>query len=101
MLVTFKTDAYESLTFFGHIAQRLLSMMGQSGRIPGAILAKDVAQGLALLSKALENQQKLRQPSADQEKKDIESDISLKHRALPLLALLQAAVDQHCDVLWE
>jgi hypothetical protein len=98
MLVTFKTEAYESLTFFGHIAQCLLSMMGQSGRIPGAILAKDVAQALALLSKALESQQKQPKPSAEQ---DIESDISLSHRALPLLGLLQAAADKHCDVLWE
>ncbi|MCX7090251.1 MAG: DUF1840 family protein [Legionellales bacterium] len=101
MLVTFKTEAYESLTFFGHIAQRLLTMMGQSGRIPGAILAEDVAQALALLSKAVESEQQQPQLPAEQEKRDTESDISLKHRALPLLALLQAAVDKHCDVLWE
>ena len=48
MLITFQTDAYESITLFGHIAERLLSMMGQSGRVPGALLASDVPHALTL-----------------------------------------------------
>lgn len=100
MLVTFRTDAYESITLFGHIAQRLLGLMGQSGRIPGALLANDVALALALLIKAIDIEKSQPKPSAEQDVQDAEPEISLAHRALPLIALLQAAVDKHCDVLW-
>lgn len=101
MLITFRTEAYGSITFFGDVALRLLHYMGQSGRVPGAIVAKDVAQALALLSQALDQEAKQPPPATfpgmTQEE---EPEISLTQRAIPLIALLQAAVDQHCDVLW-
>lgn len=101
MLVTFQTDAYESITLFGHIAARLLTMMGQSGRVPGAILASDVPQALILLRKAIDAERRHASsiPSADSQD-DNEPDVSLVHRALPLIALLEAAEAQHCDVMW-
>lgn len=98
MLVTFQTDAYESITLFGHIAKRLLMMMGQSGSVPGAILASDVPHALMLLKKAIEGEKKHNIPV--QEDPDEEPEVSLAHRALPLIALLQAAEAQHCDVMW-
>lgn len=101
MLITFRTEAYGSITFFGHVAQRLLHYMGQSGRVPGAIVAKDVAHALALLSQALDQEAKPSKPASPPEmSQDEEPEISLAQRAIPLIALLQAAVDQHCDVLW-
>ena len=59
MLVTFRTDSHESITFFGGVAIRLLKMMGHSGTIPGAILAQDVSVALADLQKALSGQKQL------------------------------------------
>jgi hypothetical protein len=49
MLVTFKTDAHADIIMFGDVAQTLLKLMGQSGRIPGALLAADIPQALARL----------------------------------------------------
>lgn len=101
MLVTFQTDAYESITLFGHIAKRLLTMMGQSGSVPGAILASDVSHALILLRKAIEGEKK--HPSTAEiqsDSDDEEPEVSLVHRALPLIALLQAAEEKHCDVMW-
>jgi hypothetical protein len=100
MLVTFQTDAYESITLFGHVASRLLTMMGQSGRVPGAILASDVPQALALLRKAIEAERKHPKSQVSNPEEDGELEVSLVHRALPLIALLQAAETQHCDVMW-
>lgn len=100
MLITFQTDAYESITLFGHIAERLLSMMGQSGRVPGALLASDVPHALALLRKAIESEKKHPKLVLEEDDSDAEPEVSLAHRALPLIALLQAAEAQHCDVMW-
>ena len=100
MLVTFQTDAYESITLFGHIAQRLLPLMGQSGCVPGAILASDVPHALALLRKAIETEKGHLKASSFASDPDAEPEISLAHRALPVMALLQAAEEQHCDVMW-
>lgn len=98
MLITFQTDAYESITMFGHIAERLLALMGQSGRVPGAILAPDVPNALAVLTKALDREKAHSKPK--NQNHDAEPEVSLMHRALPLIALLEAAAAQHCDVLW-
>ena len=49
MLVTFSCDVYPNTTYFGDVAQTLFKMMGQSGNVPGAILAEDVPKALERL----------------------------------------------------
>jgi len=98
MLVTFRTDKHESITFFGEVATRLLNMMGHSGVVPGAILAQDVSVALANLTKAVAVEKP--HASAPEQQDNAESTVSLRHRALPLIALLQAAADHEDDVLW-
>jgi len=49
MLVTFSTPAYADITLFGDIAMRFLELMGQSGTVPGALLAADVGGALERL----------------------------------------------------
>lgn len=101
MLVTFQTDAYESITLFGDVAKTLLGMMGHSGKVPGAILANDVAAAVKLLRQNIEFEKRHAQPGAAlNSDKDDEQEVSLPLRAVPLIALLQAASDKHCDVLW-
>ncbi|MCR9192279.1 MAG: DUF1840 domain-containing protein [Gammaproteobacteria bacterium] len=98
MLITFHTDAYESITMFGDVAKHMLTLMGQSGAVPGAILAPGVADALAQLRKAVEREKQ--QPGSNQAVEDDEPAVSMAHRAVPLIALLEAAVEKHCDVLW-
>lgn len=54
MLVTFNCDVYPNTTYFGDVAQTLLEMMGQSGNVPGAILAEDVPKTLEGLQSTIE-----------------------------------------------
>jgi len=84
---------------FGDVAKHMLTLMGQSGAVPGAILAPGVADALAQLSKAVERE-KQRPPVSNLTVKDDEPTVSMAHRAIPLIALLEAAVEKHCDVLW-
>ena len=100
MLIIFQTDAYESITLFGHIAQRLLAMMGESGTVPGALLAGDVPHARALLQQAINAQTPQSKSDFNAIDPDAEPEISLAHRALPLLELLKAAEQQKKDVLW-
>ena len=102
MLITFSCDAYENITMFGDVALRLLKIMGHSGTVPSALLWEQIPEALAQLKHAiaLEKTRSNQPRSATAEAGDKESDISLSHRALPLIAMLEAAQKKKCDVLW-
>ncbi|MFT4059698.1 MAG: DUF1840 domain-containing protein [Legionella sp.] len=98
MLVTFHSDAYENITYFGDIAAQLLTLMGHSGAIPGAIKSHDLPQALNHLQQGLQN----KNVSSSQEEDDEEEvEIDLVKRAIPLVNLLQASIKSDCDVLWD
>lgn len=96
MLVTFTTKAYADITMFGEIAVTLLKMMGHSGTVPGAILAKDVPAALIRLKAAIAAEK----PSTSPPDAD-EPTVSIAHRALPVIELLAAAAKRECDVTWK
>lgn len=103
MLVTFKTNAYSDITMFGTAAVALLKLMGQSGNVPGAILAEDVPEALARLKTGLsetgaESPDKELPDSYDQDEREI--PIGLDKRAGPLISLLEAAIKTNENVLW-
>ena len=96
MLVTFSSDAYENIMMFGEVAVRLIKMMGHSGSVPGAILKEDVPEALSQLQTAI-----AKEKNKPELKSSTEDEVSLAHRALPLIALLNSAVKHKCDVLWK
>lgn len=96
MLVTFHTDAYEDITYFADVAKRLLSLMGHSGTIPGAIKAENLPDALEQLQSGLGKENSITEK--DDEK---EGEISLTKRAVPLISLLQAAIKKNKNVLWD
>ena len=98
MLVAFTTKAYANITMFGDVAVTLLKMMGHSGTVPGAILATDVPAALSRLTAAIDKTRT--ETSVDDDEED-ETQVSLSTRALPLVDLLTAAVQQNSDVMWE
>ena len=99
MLVRFDSKA-GTITMFGDVAVTLLRMMGQSGSIPGAILAQDIPAALQRLRQALSGE---RDPAAAKKGKDDEGEtpVGLQQRAFPLIELLERAAKQHADVIWE
>ena len=98
MLVTFTTKAYADITMFGDVALGMLKMMGHSATVPGAILAADVPQALQRLQTAV-GKEKTSPESRD--KDDDEPKVSVAHRALPLIGLLDAAASAQCNVMWD
>jgi hypothetical protein len=102
MLITFKTPAYADITMFGDVAKALIKLMGHSGSIPGAILAEDVPAALAKLRAAVEhNPDAPLNPHRDDDDTSSGESVSLSKRALPLLELLEAAVRDEKNVMWD
>ncbi|WP_347986457.1 DUF1840 domain-containing protein [Methylomonas sp. AM2-LC] len=98
MIVTFTTKAYADTIMFGDIALKMLTMMGHSATVPGAILAADIPAYLQRLKAAINTENTV---PTDVNKKAAESSVSLAQRAFPLLELLAAAAKAEADVMWK
>ena len=105
MLITFKSTAAAPIQMFGHIALQLLELMGRLPKAPGALFAEDVAEALALLQQGLAEQEARQHAGLPQDPADKDQEkpnaIPLKNRAVPLIALMQAAVREKKGVSWE
>lgn len=108
MLVRFHSKTSAGVLMFGDIAVALLRLMGMSGSVPGAVLAKDIPEALGRLRQAVESPEgdRVLQPGGPK-KHDDEADgpdvpqVKLRTRAYPLIQMLEAAAAGECDVIWE
>ena len=100
MIVTFSTERYSNIMLFGDIAKQMLHLMGHSGTIPGAILAADVPAALQRLQQGISGAPSAA-PHSDDPETGQPTHIDLKTRALPLVELLQSAIDNNSDVMWK
>lgn len=102
MLITFKTPVHADITMFGDVAKALIKMMGHSGSVPGAILAADVPAALAKLKAAVERNPDapLNPASDDKDEERRSQSVTLSHRAMPLIDLLEAAAREQKNVMW-
>jgi len=101
VLVTFKTTAYADITMFGDAAEALLKLMGQSGNVPGALMADNVADAIAKLKSSLADQPIDNGEAAFSDDDDKTSRVALATRAVPLLELLEAAAASGANVVWD
>jgi len=100
MLVRFECDE-GSITMFRDAAVMLLKMMGQTGVMPGALLAKDIPAALDRLKRAAATQHDAPPPEKEGEKNGSAPSVSTRQRAFPLIELLTRAAAEECDVIWE
>ena len=102
MLITFETKAYANITMFGDVALKLIMYMGHSGTVPGAIKADDLPKALELLhSKVLAEMDVDHDHEYPNDSDDVENYVSIDKRAKPLIELLEAAIEQNSDVMWD
>jgi len=106
MIVKFSTRT-GALTMHGDAAVTLLKAMGHSGTVPGAILAPDLPDALAQLRRTLDTQAETPSPEPgapapdEEEQEDAPPAITLHMRAVPLIEMLETAVGQQSDLMWE
>lgn len=105
MLIRFSSVATESVTMFGDVATQLISMLGASGSIPGAISAEDIPAAIQRLRQQLQVRTASSEPSSERSDRDDDdkhqTSISLDTRAGPLLAILERASGADAPVMWE
>lgn len=101
VLVTFKTHSHADITMFGDVSQELLKMMGQSGNVPGAIMADDLPAALTALQDALAVHGDEDTAAVADDEMDEGAKVSLGLRAKPLLEMLQAAIAAGDNVMWD
>ena len=101
MPVTFSCNHFENILMFDAVARSLLVLMGHSASVPGAIKAEDIPQALANLEagiKQIETRNSFSSKHVDDDR-DVEPEISLIQRAIPLIHMLKSAIKHHCDVM--
>jgi hypothetical protein len=101
MMVTFESKVGR-ITMFGDVAVQLIRMMGRPGTVPSALLAVDIPEALESLHHALRTvEDTAGKPTSADAENDNEPQVSLHHRAYPLIKLLEDAVTHNSDVMWE
>ncbi|MBM4200027.1 MAG: DUF1840 domain-containing protein [Gammaproteobacteria bacterium] len=102
MLVTFESEVGR-VTLFGDIAVQLIRMMGRTGAVPGAVLAAEIPEALSKLREGLATAggRDTEPPPENDEEAETKPAVSLRHRAVPLIKLLEDAVREGSDVMWE
>jgi hypothetical protein len=85
---------------FGEHAASLLKMMGHSGTVPSALLARDIPSALQRLERELAAAEP---PGTQSEREDEEGQpvVALRKRAWPLIELLRASAREDADVMWD
>lgn len=102
MLITFQTKAYANITMFGDTAKGFIKSMGHSGTVPGAIQAEDLPNALERLRSSVQAQAAIdKKPNNDRKFDEDEDYVSVDKRAKPLIELLEAAIAQNQDVIWD
>jgi hypothetical protein len=99
MLVKFRSDAGD-MTMFGDVAVELLKLMGHSGTVPSAILAKDLPGAVDRLKHAVAAAPSAA-PRSDEEEREDGPIVSLRQRAYPFIELLERAAKNGWDVMWD
>jgi hypothetical protein len=108
-LVVFRSKAAAEIYMFAETAQRLLRIVGKIESERGVIRADEVAEALARLSAAVEDEKaQLREERARREQDERAGDahserllpITLGQRAFPLIEMLRAAQRKRVDVTW-
>lgn len=99
MLITFKTKSYANIVMFGDVATKLLEMMDFGTSVPGAIISEDLPKALNNLRRGLESVLEIVEPAGDAD--DDQPAVSLHTRAVPLIELLQSAIDDQNHIRWE
>lgn len=85
---------------FAQVAKRLLNMMGHSGTVPSALLAEDVPRALSNLEQRLEKERQVPKVTLKRSDDEADEEVSIQHRAIPLVNLLKMAAKEHRNVMW-
>lgn len=104
MPITFKSKHAPNILMLESVALELIKMMGHSGSVPSSLAAQDISGALERLRAGVASSAG-RPLQTDRD--DIENDrseepaVSLAHRSLPLIEMLETALREGDYVIWD
>ncbi|PCI79201.1 MAG: hypothetical protein COB20_05305 [SAR86 cluster bacterium] len=98
MLIKFESKKVAPFIMQSQIAEQILTMAGQGGRIEGSISGGAISEALASLEKALSEQSEIPEESIEEDEE--QERISLAARAAPFREMLRHALQIDCYVMW-
>ncbi|MFL6676261.1 MAG: DUF1840 domain-containing protein [Massilia sp.] len=113
MLITFKCKAYPEVLMYKEHAKRILDLLGKDADAPrGVITSEEATRAVGILENEIAESRK-HEPS-DEMERDVRAHhgehedsqhegaqaVSFATRSYPLLEMLRAARDKHCEILW-
>ncbi len=106
-MITFKSAATADMIMFGDVATRLLELMGKEATEKGIITPEQLPDAIARLEAVMVSErerhrdQVLASGVSETGGNDNEQPgVSLTHRALPLLEMLQVSLKENQPVVW-
>lgn len=97
MLVTFHSKDHYPIQMLGQPALELIHLMGITAKVPGAIAADDVPQAYWQLQEALS----ALAGAAVTVDEEGQPEVTLAQRAVPLVAMLRAAIKTQHPIYWD
>ncbi len=97
MLVTFHSKDHYPIQMLGQPALELIHLMGITAKVPGAIAADDVPQAYGQLQEALS----ALAGAAVTVDEEGQPEVTLAQRAVPLVAMLKAAIKTQHPIYWD
>ena len=104
MLMTFRSDVWNSIIMDRDTGVRLLKLAGHSGTVPGALLAADISSAMTRLNAGLDREDPRPARGAAAKLPDDPDEpqpVGLRLRAFALQQMLKAAAQKNADVTWE
>lgn len=102
MPITFRSKHSPNILMLDSVALELIKKMGHSGSVPGSLAADDVAAALDKLNAALARAAAATGADApDDDEREDGPAVSLAHRALPLVEMLEKARAAGDYVIWD
>lgn len=106
MPITFKSRHTPNVIMLDAVALELLHLMGHTGAVPGALTAADLPAALARLKAGISaaadgTLAADRRRDAPDEDEPRRAEVSAAQRAMPLIAMLEAAIANDDHVIWD
>ena len=104
MPITFKSKHAANILMLESVALQLIKMMGHSGSVPSSLAADDMTRALEHLRRGLVATSKPASQAIDEDQQTTEQNdrvVSLGHRALPLIEMLESAIEHGDYVIWD
>lgn len=105
MLITFKSIATPEIIMLDNLARFLLRIIGKPLDKQGVISHDELAQAIARLEAAIEDEQEKEalaraEHHFDHDELADETPVGLAQRAFPLLDMMRVAHQQEADIVW-